>query len=69
VNMGSWSLDSTYADPFKSRGSFWVCVVSNSRAVSECIFFLNKGIPCIMKIDGDRLGDRLISLISLWAKA
>ncbi len=63
MNMDSRSLDFAYAVPCKSRGSFWVCVVSNSRAVSECIIVVfNKGIPCVMKVDGDRL-------IGLWAEA
>ena len=61
--MGGRFLDFAYAFPFKSRGSCWVGVVSNSRAVAECIIiFFNKGIPCVMKVDGD-------SLIGLWAKA
>ena len=56
-------MDFAYAVPFKFRGSFWVGVVSNSRAVAECIIIIfNKGIPCVMKVDGD-------SLIGLWAKA
>ena len=61
--MGGRCLDFAYAVPFKFRGSFWVGVVSNSRAVAECIIIIfNKGIPCVMKVDGD-------SLISLWVKA
>ena len=72
--MGGRFLDFAYAFPFKSRGSFlaWMkgcsvvmlamIVVSDSRAISKCIIiFLNKGIPCVMKVDGD-------SLIGLWAK-
>ena len=61
--MGIRSLDFTYAVPFKSRGSSWVGKVSNSRTVAECIVILfNKSIPCVMKVDGDRL-------IGLWAEA
>ena len=52
-----------YAVPFKSRGSFWVGEVSNSRAVAECIIILfDKSIPCVMKVDCDRI-------ICLWAEA
>ena len=38
--MGGLCLDFAYAVPFKSRGSFWVGEVSNSRAVAECIIIL-----------------------------
>ena len=34
-------------------------VVSNCRALSEVIF--NKSVPCVMKVDGDRV-------ISLWTE-
>ena len=62
MNMGGRCLGFAYAVPFKSRGSFWVGEVSKSRAVAECIIILfNKSIPCVMKVDGERL-------IGLWVE-
>jgi len=60
--MGDRCSAFAYVVPFKSRRSFLGCVASNSWTISErIIIFLNKGIPCVMKVDGD-------SLIGLWAK-
>ena len=60
--MGGWCFGFSDAGPFKSRGSSVVGEVTNSRAVTECIIVLfNKGVPCVMKVDG-------YGVISLWAE-
>ena len=62
MNMGGWCLGFSDAGPFKSRGSFVVSEVANSRAVTQSIIVLfNKSIPCVMKVDG-------YGVISLWAE-
>jgi hypothetical protein len=61
--MGGWCFGFSDAGPFKSRGSFEVGEVANSRAVTQSIIVLfYKSIPCVMKVDGD-------GVISLWAEA
>jgi len=60
--MGGWCCGFSDTGPFKSRGSFGVGEVANSRAVTQSIIVLfYKSIPCVMKVDGDWV-------ISLWAE-
>ena len=61
--MGGWCFGFSDAGPFKSRGSSVIGEVANSRAVTQSnIVLFNQSIPCVMKVDGDRV-------ICLWTKS